>query len=86
MLCDEARVHLMAPMELWQNSSTFVSVVVLCKQKLMILQDDLKNEDEHKNEEDLNIEDLKHEDNPKLRTIPKGKMTSNMKTTPRSKQ
>ena len=47
----------MAPMELWQNSSTFVGVVVLWKQKLMILYDDLKNEDEHKNEEDLNIED-----------------------------
>ena len=45
----------MVPIEPWQNSTSFMVQQPSVEQKLTILEDDLKNKNEPKNEDDLKI-------------------------------
>ena len=45
-----SRLNLMAPMDFLQNAAPFVGAATFCMTKMGILEDDLKNKDESKNE------------------------------------
>ena len=45
----------MVPIEAWQNSTSFMVQQPSVRQKLTILEDNLKNKNEPKNEDDLKI-------------------------------